>query len=92
MVGREFPGLIEGPSQDSDLVWECRLPGQAPEIDGVVSVTRADDARKIKVTSSEIYRDVGGGCLKHVVDLMLVGDVPGEVDLAVESDVCVVYR
>ena len=27
--------LLEGPSQETDLLWECRMPSQAPEIDGV---------------------------------------------------------
>ena len=34
MVGREFPVLVEGPSPDTDLVWQARLSTQAPEIDG----------------------------------------------------------
>ena len=35
LVGKEFPVLVEGPSQETDLLWECRMPTQAPEIDGV---------------------------------------------------------
>ena len=41
-------------------LFEARVPkGQAiiSEIDGVVEVTRQDDFRKVKVVSSEIYRD-----------------------------------
>jgi ribosomal protein S12 methylthiotransferase len=34
-VGRELDVLIEGPSAESDLLWEARHAGQAPEIDGV---------------------------------------------------------
>ncbi len=33
-VGRKLPALIEGPSKDTELVWEARLEGMAPEIDG----------------------------------------------------------
>jgi len=33
-VGKTFPALVEGPSKDTDLVWEARLQGMAPEIDG----------------------------------------------------------
>jgi len=29
LVGREFPVLVEGPSADSDLVWQARLSTQA---------------------------------------------------------------
>jgi ribosomal protein S12 methylthiotransferase len=35
LIGREFRVLIEGPSADSDLVWQARMSTQAPEIDGV---------------------------------------------------------
>ena len=41
-------------------LFEARVPkGQAviSEIDGVVSIERQDDLRKIKVTASELYRD-----------------------------------
>jgi len=33
---------VEGPSAETDLIWEGRLPGQAPEIDGKVMITDAD--------------------------------------------------
>jgi ribosomal protein S12 methylthiotransferase len=36
MVGRTFDVLVEGPSSETDLLWEGRLPGMAPEIDGKV--------------------------------------------------------
>jgi ribosomal protein S12 methylthiotransferase len=31
--------MLEGPSKDTDLVWEARLQGMAPDIDGKVYVT-----------------------------------------------------
>ena len=31
--------MLEGPSKDTDLIWEARLEGMAPEIDGKVYVT-----------------------------------------------------
>lgn len=37
-VGRELDVLIEGPSAESELLWEARHAGQAPEIDGVCYV------------------------------------------------------
>jgi ribosomal protein S12 methylthiotransferase len=43
LVGREFPVLVEGPSEDSDLVWEARLPTQAPDIDGVCYISHPGD-------------------------------------------------
>lgn len=38
-VGRRLPVMLEGPSKDTDLVWEARLEGMAPDIDGKVYVT-----------------------------------------------------
>ncbi len=35
LVGRELPVIVEGPSKETDLLWEARLTTQAPEIDGV---------------------------------------------------------
>ncbi|HEV7966422.1 MAG TPA: 30S ribosomal protein S12 methylthiotransferase RimO [Candidatus Acidoferrales bacterium] len=34
--GQRVTALVEGPSKDSPLVWEARLEGMAPEIDGKV--------------------------------------------------------
>ena len=39
LIGREFQVLVEGPSADSDLVWQARLSTQAPEIDGVCYIS-----------------------------------------------------
>jgi ribosomal protein S12 methylthiotransferase len=36
LVGRKLPALVEGPSKETELVWEARLEGMAPEIDGKV--------------------------------------------------------
>jgi len=36
---RTFMALIEGPSKDNPLVWEARLEGMAPEIDGKLYLT-----------------------------------------------------
>jgi len=38
-VGTRLEVMLEGPSKDTDLVWEARLEGMAPEIDGKVYVT-----------------------------------------------------
>jgi ribosomal protein S12 methylthiotransferase len=38
-VGRRLQAMIEGPSKDTDLVWEARLEGMAPEIDGKIYIT-----------------------------------------------------
>jgi ribosomal protein S12 methylthiotransferase len=38
-VGRRMQVMLEGPSKDTDLIWEARLEGMAPEIDGKVYIT-----------------------------------------------------
>ena len=38
-VGERLTVMLEGPSKDTDLIWEARLEGMAPEIDGKVYVT-----------------------------------------------------
>ncbi len=38
-VGQQTQVMLEGPSKDTDLVWEARLQGMAPDIDGKVYVT-----------------------------------------------------
>jgi ribosomal protein S12 methylthiotransferase len=38
-VGRRFEAMLEGPSKDTDLIWEARLEGMAPEIDGKIYIT-----------------------------------------------------
>jgi ribosomal protein S12 methylthiotransferase len=38
-VGQRLQAMIEGPSKDTDLIWEARLEGMAPDIDGKVYIT-----------------------------------------------------
>ena len=38
-VGQRLQAMLEGPSKDTDLIWEARLEGMAPEIDGKVYIT-----------------------------------------------------
>ena len=33
------PAMLEGPSKDTELIWEARLEGMAPEIDGKIYIT-----------------------------------------------------
>lgn len=62
LIGREFPVLIEGPSPDSELVWQARLATQAPEIDGVCYISdpgenplRAGEIRRMRITEAHDY-------------------------------------
>jgi ribosomal protein S12 methylthiotransferase len=61
-VGREFSVLVEGPSADSELVWEARLSTQAPDIDGVCYIAdpgehplRAGEIRTMRITAAHDY-------------------------------------
>ena len=62
LVGHEFPVLIEGPSADSELVWQARLPTQAPEIDGVCYISDPGEQRmergqmrRMRITGAHDY-------------------------------------
>ncbi|MBV9303893.1 MAG: 30S ribosomal protein S12 methylthiotransferase RimO [Acidobacteriaceae bacterium] len=67
LIGAEVPVLIEGPSGESELLWEARLATQAPEIDGVCYVNDfgpgeacAGEIRTLRVTGAHDYDLVGG--------------------------------
>ena len=66
LLGQEFTVLVEGPSQETELLWECRLPSQAPEIDGVCYINDFGPApaapgqfRRFRVTEAHDYDLVG---------------------------------
>lgn len=66
LVGCEFPVLIEGPSQESELLLQGRLESQAPEIDGVclindseIGPVSAGEFRTIRITRA-IQHDLLG--------------------------------
>jgi ribosomal protein S12 methylthiotransferase len=39
MIGKRVKAMLEGPSKDTDLIWEARLEGMAPDIDGKIYIT-----------------------------------------------------
>ena len=66
LVGTETPVLVEGRSRETDLLWEARMPGQAPEIDGVTLINdfegaepRAGEIRRLRITEAHDYDVVG---------------------------------
>ncbi|MFL6465748.1 MAG: 30S ribosomal protein S12 methylthiotransferase RimO [Bryobacteraceae bacterium] len=66
LIGREFPILVEGPSQETDLLWQARLSTQAPEIDGFCYINdfgpgepRLGEMRTLRVTEAHDYDLVG---------------------------------
>jgi ribosomal protein S12 methylthiotransferase len=66
---RTFMALIEGPSKDNPLVWEARLEGMAPEIDGKLYLTdielpsgevaEAGDVARVEITKTDAYDLIG---------------------------------
>jgi ribosomal protein S12 methylthiotransferase len=67
LIGQVFDVLVEGPSSETDLLWEARLSTQAPGIDGVCYVNdfgevapRAGEIRRMRVTEAHDYDLVGG--------------------------------
>lgn len=83
LIGRELPVLIEGPSQDSELVWQARLSTQAPEIDGVCYIAdpgehplRSGEIRTLRVTEAHDYDLTGeliGALRAPLVQLSVLG-------------------
>ena len=62
LVGREMQVLVEGPSADSELVWEARLSTQAPDIDGTCYISdpgefplHAGEFRTMKIVKAHDY-------------------------------------
>ena len=69
-VGQKLQALVEGPSKDTELVWEARLQGMAPEIDGKVYLSDLEppdggraavsgDMVTVEITASHDYDLVG---------------------------------
>ncbi|HYL34727.1 MAG TPA: 30S ribosomal protein S12 methylthiotransferase RimO [Bryobacteraceae bacterium] len=66
LVGQEVDVLVEGPSDETDLLWQARLPTQAPAIDGVCYINdcdgaapRAGEIRRLRITQAHDYDLVG---------------------------------
>jgi ribosomal protein S12 methylthiotransferase len=67
--GRTAAALIEGPSKDNPLVWEARLEGMAPDIDGKLYLTdielstgevaSAGDVAQVEITQTDAYDLIG---------------------------------
>lgn len=62
LAGREFEVLVEGPSPESELLWQARMASQAPEIDGVCYIAdpgprapRAGEFRRMRITRTHDY-------------------------------------
>ena len=65
-VGRTLPVLVEGPSEEIDILWQGRISSQAPEIDGVVylnngitEAVRPGQIHPVEITEAHDYDLVG---------------------------------
>jgi len=66
LIGQEVDVLVDGPSPETDLLWQARMSTQAPEIDGVCYVNDFDGAppepgqiRRMRITEAHDYDLVG---------------------------------
>jgi ribosomal protein S12 methylthiotransferase len=66
LVGQDFRVLVEGPTEESELVWQARLSTQAPDIDGVCYISdpgesplRAGEMRTMRIVKSHDYELTG---------------------------------
>lgn len=63
LIGKELEVLVEGPSEEHDLVMMGRHRGQAPEIDGQVYLSGGEvlpgEMRRVRVTQASDYDLVG---------------------------------
>ena len=66
LIGTEVNVLVEGVSKETDLLWEARMPTQAPEIDGVTLINDVEGAepkpgqmRRLRITEAHDYDVIG---------------------------------
>ena len=66
LIGKQFRLLVEGQSEETDLLWQGRMESQAPRIDGVVLINevegelpKAGDFRTVEITQSMDYDLIG---------------------------------
>lgn len=63
-IGKTVPVLVEGLSQETDLLLEGRMVYQAPDIDGMVyindGIANPGDIVQVRITEAQIYDLVGG--------------------------------
>jgi ribosomal protein S12 methylthiotransferase len=67
--GQTLTALVEGPSKDNPLVWEARLEGMAPDIDGKIYLTDVElaggevadtgDVARVEITKTDAYDLIG---------------------------------
>jgi ribosomal protein S12 methylthiotransferase len=71
-VGKRVTAMLEGPSKETELVWEARHEGMAPEIDGKIIITEiAGDAepQRGQMATVEITKACEYDLIGRVVEL-----------------------
>jgi ribosomal protein S12 methylthiotransferase len=76
--GRRVTALVEGPSKDTPLVWEARLEGMAPEIDGKLYL---NDIEVAGTTISAVPGDVVTAEITETHEYDMVGRVVEILDV-----------
>ena len=69
LIGQKLPVLVEGLSQESDLLMQGRLESQAPEIDGIclINDSEIEDVKNGNFYTIEITRALGHDLLGRIV-------------------------
>jgi ribosomal protein S12 methylthiotransferase len=87
LVGSEVNVLVSGLSPETDLLWEGRMPTQAPEIDGVTLINdfegeppRAGQIRRLRITEAHDYDVVGTLLPGGDAETRGVPDRPGDAE------------
>ena len=85
--GRTAMALVEGPSKDNPLVWEARLEGMAPDIDGKLYLTDIElpsgevaetgDVARVEILKADVYDLIG-----RVVEILPRRAVRGVAEMA----------
>ncbi len=91
-VGQRLRVMLEGPSKDTDLIWEARHEGMAPDIDGKVYITEFESVNDaadlpapgtlatIEVTSAKDY-DLIGRAVEFAAPAVVAPDAPAKLNL-----------
>src|SRR5207249_8990515 len=56
LIGRRFDVVLEGPSEETDLLWEGRTEMHAPEIDGKVFINDFGDYDESEIRTGGFFR------------------------------------
>ena len=80
LVGSEVSVLVEGASPETDLLWQGRMPSQAPEIDGAVYINdgTANPGDIVRVLFGEILGIDNQAVLVQIIATLAITTDPKE--------------